>query len=115
VRKDLSVYNDERRRFRGNVARFGKKVNFKGYSEETILVRNVEDIMTGDRVTDHVWFTFTKGFENAEVREGDRIEFDARVKAYKKGYVNKSLKTAKQTVDFKLSHPTKITVVKNVV
>ena len=111
VRKGLSAYNDERRRFRGEVARFGKKVNFKGYSEETILLRNIVDIETNDVVTDHVWFTYSKGFDDAKVRQGDRIEFDARVKSYKKGYVNKLIKGTKQTVDFKLSHPTKIAVV----
>jgi len=36
------------------------------------------------------------------------LEFDARVKEYSKGYVNKSLHRNQRNTDYKLSHPTKI-------
>lgn len=94
------------------MVRFGKKTNFKGYSEETILLKEIVDISTGEAVTDHVWFTFSKGFADANIREGDCIEFDARVRQYKKGYVHKLMQT-KKTTDYKLSHPTKIQVISN--
>jgi hypothetical protein len=40
--------------------------------------------------------------------EGDMLEFEARVKSYRKGYVNKNLSIHQEKQDYKLSHPTKI-------
>jgi hypothetical protein len=111
MRTGLSKNEGERKRFRATFARIGKKKNFKGYSEDTILLQNIIDIESGQRVADHVWFTFTKTFEGANIREGDTITFDARVKRYTKGYVNKALSMKRQTTDFKLSHPTKVEVI----
>lgn len=91
--------------------RVGKKRNFKGYSEDTILLKDIIDVETENCVADHVWFTFTKVFEAAGIREGDTITFDARVKSYSKGYVNKSLGMTRRKTDFKLSHPTKVQVI----
>jgi hypothetical protein len=39
-----------------------------------------------------------------------RISFEARVKEYSKGYVNRSLGINNKRKDFKLSHPTKVIV-----
>ena len=113
MRKVLAKDDGIRKRFRGTFSRLGKKRNFNGYSEGTILLVNVEDCESGTRVTDHVWFSFTKGFEKIQLVEGAVIEFDARVKAYTKGYVNPSLGLKRRATDFKLSHPTKITAVKS--
>jgi hypothetical protein len=111
MRTSLSKNEGERKRFKGTFARLGKKKNFNGYSEDTILLQNIVDISDNQRVADHVWFTFTKTFEDADVRVGDIIAFDARIKRYTKGYVSKGLKMNKQTMDFKLSHPTKVEIV----
>jgi hypothetical protein len=108
MRKSLAKQEGERKKFRATFTKLGKKVNFKGYSEDTILLTNVVDAETNERVTDHIWFSFTKGFEKIQLREGVIIEFEARVKAYKKGYVNAQLGMRKRSVDFKLSHPTQI-------
>jgi hypothetical protein len=108
MRTTLAKNEGERKRFRAAFVRIGRKTNFKGYSEDTILLRHVIDLATNKLVTDHVWFTYSKIFENANLREGDTIEFDARVKEYKKGYVNRTLKINNQKTDFRLSHPTKI-------
>lgn len=110
MRTALGKNEGERKRFRATFVRVGKKTNFKGYSEDTILLQNIIDIEDGTQVADHVWFTFTKTFEDAHIREGDIITFDARIKRYTKGYVNKALNTKKRTTDFKLSHPTKVEI-----
>lgn len=112
MRTGLSKSEGERKRFTATFVRVGKKKNFKGYSEDTILLNNVVDIETQQRVTDHVWFTFTKVFEDAGIKEGDTIAFDARVKRYSKGYVNRSLGMTRRSSDYKLSHPTKVEVVR---
>ena len=112
MRKTLAENNGERKRFKATFVRIGRKTNFKGYSEDTILLRNVTDMSTGQVITDHLWFTYSKTFEAAHLTEGDIIEFDARVASYKKGYVNRALKINNRKTDFRLSHPTKVVVVK---
>jgi len=108
MRKELANQAGERKKFRAVFNRLGKKTNFKGYSEETILLSDVCDVGAGKIVTDHVWFTYSKGFEKIELTTGCTLEFEARVKAYTKGYVNTRYRMNNQSVDFKLSHPTKI-------
>lgn len=108
MRKELATESGNRKKFSAVFERLGKKVNFKGYSEETILLKNILDLETNSVLTDHVWFSFTQGFIKASLTPGDRVEFEARVKEYKKGYVNRSLKINNSTTDFKLSNPTKI-------
>lgn len=78
----------------------------------TVLLTNIVDVATNRDVSDHLWFTYTKGFEKAMLKEGMIIEFEARIKEYTKGYVNKKYGINKRTQDYKLSHPTKISVVK---
>lgn len=108
MRKELATQVGKRKRFRAVFSRLGKKTNFKGYSEETILLNNVLDADTLKPVTDHVWFSYSKVFEKIDLTKGCILEFDARVKAYKKGYVNTRYQMNNQSSDFKLSHPTKI-------
>jgi len=112
MRVKLKVIEDERRRFRALFERFGKKINYKGYTEETILFKNVTDVETNEVITEHIWFTMSKTFEKVNLIPGVIIEFDARVKEYKKGYVNKALGVKRKKLDYKLSHPSKVTIVK---
>jgi hypothetical protein len=108
MRKELAKDSGVRKKFRAVFIRVGKKTSFKGYSEETILLKNIVDVETDKIVTDHIWFNFTKGFEKLSLAEGVVLEFEARVKEYKKGYVNSRYKINTSTTDYKLSHPTKI-------
>jgi hypothetical protein len=108
MRKELAKEEGQRKRFRAVFRRFGKKVNYKGYSEETVLFRHVVDLETNKVVTDHLWFSLTKGFEKLNLSEGMQVEFDARVKSYTKGYVNTRYKIDKSKEDYKLSNPTRI-------
>ena len=68
----------------------------------------------GKKVTDHIWFSMTKGFEKlGELTEGDPIQFDARVKEYIKGYNGYREETRWEKPvekDYKLNNPTKIKV-----
>ena len=92
MRSVLKKDSEIRKRFSGVFVKTGKKVNYNGYSEDTILLKDIIDIVTHERVTDHLWFGYTKGFEAlGRLEEGMVIEFDARVKEYTKGYKNKSL------------------------
>lgn len=108
MRKELKKLEGVRKKYKAYFERIGKKINYKGYSEETILLKNVADIETGKIVADHVWFSYTQGFVKASIQPGDIIEFEARSKVYSKGYVNEAMKISNKKSDYKLSNPTKI-------
>jgi hypothetical protein len=99
-----------RKKFHGTFSRLGKKRNYNGYSEDTILLTNITDSESNELVADHAWFSYTKGFEKVTLAEGIVVEFEARVKAYSKGYVNRALGRKKRKTDLKLSHPTQIRI-----
>lgn len=108
MRKGLASRDGERKKYKALFSRFGKKVNYKGYSEPTILLTQVTELDTGIIVTDHIWFSYSTVFEKAALVEGSWVEFEARVKPYSKGYVNTRHGINNRKKDFKLSHPTKI-------
>jgi len=108
MRKELAAEEGKRKKFKAVFDRAGKKVNYKGYSEETILLKDIVDLESQKIVADHIWFSYTQGFIKASLNPGDMIEFEARVKEYNKGYVNRSYKINNSSKDFKLSNPTKI-------
>ena len=108
MRRELAKEEGKRKKFKAVFDRVGKKVNYKGYSEETILLKNIIDIESQKIVADHVWFSYTQGFIKASLTTGESVEFEARVKEYRKGYVNKNYKMDNSQKDFKLSNPTKI-------
>lgn len=101
---------DERHTFTGTFERFGIKRGYKG-PVETVLLVDIFD-SNGKKMTDHLWFNKTKGFASLDLKEGDIIQFDARVAACEKGYkgyredVYAPIKT-----DYKLSYPTKISII----
>ena len=112
MRKKLAEEVGARKISRGVFARYGKKVSYKGYSEETVLVEQIVDAETNQVMCDHIWFSLTKSFEKLNLTSGDVLQFDARIKEYKKGYKNSAYKINNTTKDFKLSHPTHISLVK---
>jgi hypothetical protein len=111
IRSKLRAKEGARKKFRAIFSRLGRKVNYQGYSEDTILLVKITDTETNEIITDHAWFSYTKSFEKVKLEEGVVLEFEARIKEYKKGYVNKQLGLNKRILDYKLSHPTKIRVV----
>ena len=111
MRAVLKSIDQVRKKFRGVFQREGKKTNWHGYAEPTILLRHVTD-ETGKIVTDHLWFNWTKAFDAlGPLKSGDIIEFEARVTNYKKGYVNRKARIDHSTTDYKLSRPTKVRIV----
>jgi len=109
VRRDLANQVGERKKFQAIFVRFGKKINYHGFAEETILLKNIVDLESNKIVTEHVWFSYTKNFQHISLIAGMNIEFEARIKKYIKGYKNSRYKIDQRTADYKLSHPTKIT------
>ena len=112
MREDLGDMNGRRLRFQGIFRRYGIKTSYSiqqpmGFAKRTILLTDVK--RNGRVITDHLWFNLTKGFENlGELTEGDIIQFHARVRTYLKGYGGYDNKE----LDYKLSHPTKIKLIR---
>ncbi len=102
----------QRLRFRGTFERLGRRRNWHGFDEPTILLRNVCALDDGAAVTDHLWFPSTNGFEAlGPLAQGDVIEFDARVTRYEKGYRGWRADVAAEcppSWDFRLSRPTRL-------
>ena len=111
MRKELAKKEGERRKFSAVFIRLGSKANYHGYSEETILLKNVVDLQNNQVVADHIWFSYTKGFQGIGLIEGIKVEFEARIKEYTKGYVNKRYGIDRRKSDYKLSHPTKVKII----
>ena len=104
-RKQLGKRINQRLTFVGRFNRLGTK---RGYYEdvETVLLTDITTAK-GKPICDHLWFNLTKGFMGLELKKGDRIQFDARVKEYTKGYFGRREEVESYT-DYKLSHPTKL-------
>ena len=111
MRKELAKAEGERKKFRAVFSRLGKKTGYNGYSEETILLKDIVEADNNRPVSDHLWFSFSKGFQSLRLTEGTRIEFEARIKKYIKGYVNKAAGIHREKTDYRLSHPTKIKMI----
>ena len=112
MRTELKKINKIRTTFTGTFERFGTKSGYHG-PETTVLIKGVKD-SNGKIVADHLWFNYTKGFEDANLSEGDTVQFDARVKMYEKGYKGRREDVDSYIEDdYKLSFPTKIINLKN--
>jgi superfamily I DNA and/or RNA helicase len=107
ARKELKKLNKTRLKFTGKFERYGIKINYHGFSEKTILLKDIT--LNGKIVADHLWFNYTKGFQKlGELTKGDIIQFYARSKKYEKGYVNYRKYINEKTIDYKLNYPTQI-------
>lgn len=96
-------------RFIGTFVRYGTKAGYKGRLKMTLLFENICD-KDGLQYTEHLWFNTGSQFEALNLQAGDKICFDARVKAYTKGYKGRrhDFDTKPVQTDYKLSHPTNI-------
>ena len=118
MREKLKENNGLRKEFVGTFVRFGSKTNYKGYPETTILLANIQLSNSKKIFTEHLWFMMTKEFDKIGLKEGDLISFQARTKEYWKGYKGhryddeEYLNEHPIEKDYKLSHPTKVQLLK---
>ncbi len=100
--------------FIGKLVKEGSKSSFKGASLATILLKDVRRVSDGKLMCGHLWLNKTKAFAALDLSVGLEIQFAARVKPYSKGYRGKKEDVKRKTKqDFKLSHPTQVTVVES--
>ena len=113
MRKELKAIGmQERYTFVGEFVREGLKNSFKGPPLPTVLLKEIRLKDSDKIITDHLWFNKTKGFDVLNLKEGDIVQFDARVNSYIKGYQGYREDVWSHTEkDYKLSYPTKIKII----
>ena len=114
MREKLQKLEGKRKKFTARFVRYGVKT-FKEHQKRTILLTNVECTTDKRICCGHIWMNMTKEFAKIDFIEGDRISFMARVKKYYKGYRGhkEDIQYEKPIEkDFKLSHPTKVKLIK---
>jgi hypothetical protein len=109
--KSLGTYR--RYTFIATFERYGSRENrFSYYPEITLLFLNIIHKDSGRKVADHIWIKSGKRFDDmGELKKGDKIQFDARVDEYVKGYIGRKAEEngeAWTQRDWRLSFPTKI-------
>jgi hypothetical protein len=110
-RTKLRPYLDKRQRFRGIFTKFGVKNGYRGRLLQTIVLVDIVDTMEPERIlTDHLWFNYTKEFQELDLKAGDILEFNARSDFYGKGYSDDDEDNPKR-LDYHLTFPRKITKV----
>ena len=98
MREKLRELGTSRRMtFTASVQRFGTKPG-RHHPRTTILLTNVRGT-AGEKLTGHIWLT--QGAWSQDLKPGDRIRFDARIKTYHKGYHD-------QLIDYRLTNPTNV-------
>ena len=121
MREGLKQLGPIRRKFIATFSRYGEKPSWRFdrflmrpskrtfFKEKTLLFVNVK-LSSGEVITDHLWFSMTKGFNSlGTLVEGDMVSFDARVKPYTKGRVHwEDDDQFGYETDYKLSFPTNI-------
>lgn len=106
MRKELKKLDGQRLMFSAVVKGFGVR-HFKDKEIPTILFQQVCKQPENKMVTDHLWFTQGKCWSDMTI--GQKVEFEARVKQYEKGYKGKrEVVDAMIQTDYKLERPTKI-------
>jgi len=107
MRQELEKRDGERTTFHGTFARFGSKRGWKG-DLPTVLFQDIRT-PTGEPICDHLWMNLTKGIAALDLQIGDVVQFDARVQEYEKGYKGRrDVYDAPISIDYKLSHPTRL-------
>jgi hypothetical protein len=109
MREELRKLNGQRMTFRACFERFGSKKAYRGPDKITALFCDVQT-SADETVTDHLWMIVGKRLDALQLQPGDRVEFDARVSKYRKGYWGRceDLDLPPPTIDYRLSFPSKV-------
>ena len=111
MRREMREIEGYRGTFTGIFERYGSKSAYRGPPVRTLLLKDVRQ--DGRPVCDHLWLNETKGFAALwDLQNGDTVQFDGRVTRYVKGYRGRRDDVYKPVeVDYKLSRPTKVSIV----
>jgi len=99
---------NEREKYKATFERFGIRSGYKG-DIQTVLLLDVID-RNHNLVTSHLWMDCGKQFDKLKLKEGDFVQFYARVKIYEKGYqgYNEFGEEGWTSIDYGLCYPSKV-------
>jgi hypothetical protein len=103
----LGKREGERLRFSAKASRFGSRVGHDGRTVRTIMLSEVHEAGSDAVLTEHLWLD--RGKWSAELKIGDRFEFDARVANYIKGPV-RGKQLYELAIDWQLQRPTRVVI-----
>mmetsp|Transcript_46258 Transcript_46258/g.76913 ORF Transcript_46258/g.76913 Transcript_46258/m.76913 type:complete len:110 (+) Transcript_46258:31-360(+) len=104
VRVNLEPLEEFRGTFIGDFKRFGGK----GGKKYTILLTNIHD-EHGQYLCDHIWLNVGLQIKRlGHLAAGRKIQFNARVKRYRKGSVKRGIPVQ---IDYKFTYPSKVALV----
>lgn len=101
---------NQREKYKATFERFGIRSGYKG-DIKTVLLLDVID-QNHNLITSHLWMDCGKRFDKLQLKEGDFVQFYARVKTYEKGYqgYNEYGEEGFSTIDYGLSYPSKVVI-----
>lgn len=98
MRKGLRNPDKEWHTYTAKIERFSSKRK-NGNNMKTMLVTNTRDRDENNKiVTEHLWLTLGKKFENLNLKEGDLIQFDALASTYENSFVGYKVVASKINV-----------------
>ena len=104
------IGSNQRHTFYGTFVRYGIKNGYK-VPTKTVLLVNIED-NNNKIITTHLWFNLTKGFKDLNLKPGDKVKFNGRIKPYIKGYMGNRIDVfAPIEMDYLICYPTQIEIV----
>lgn len=107
MRTKMRNLHGKRVRFIATVGRTGtKKSGFTIDPLVTQLLLSLKLKECGTLLTDHIWMNCGKSFRGVSL--GDEVEFTARITEYIKGHFKEDI----QSIDYRLSYPSKVLITK---
>ncbi len=99
---------NQREKYKATFKRFGIRSGYKGAIETVLLIDVIDKYHR--LITSHLWMDCGKQFDKLKLKEGDMVQFNARVKVYEKGYLgyDEIGDKAFPTIDYGLSYPSKV-------
>ena len=110
MRRKLRDWNGQRLTFQATVQRWSVRHGYKG-PIDTVLLKDLT--CKGDLVADHLWFDVGKWCTPLRGSIETKIELDARVTKYEKGYRGHQFEVTIErpvTYDYRLSNPTNLKI-----
>lgn len=83
MRISMGKFAGQRWYFYATVGRCGRTVTPKGKVQNTLLLKDIYSLQR-ELLTDHSWIFYTSDLQKIGLKEGDRIQFSARVLCYQK-------------------------------
>lgn len=77
-------------KFEGVVVRIKRNVGEQGFKSESILIKAIKNVVTGEVVSDRIWFEYTEEFKMiGRLKENDVISFETKPKPCKTRVIGK--------------------------